>query len=180
MNTLIKTFTAIAVAGALGVSTPSMANDWKDKSRDAWIDGKAETILLMNTNLNSFDINTDVKNGVVILTGKVESDIERELAQELVENLDGVRDVDNELTVLNKDDSFGTAMLDAKVATVIETRYLLDSEVSAMDIDIEAENGVVKLSGMVSNDAEHDLAIAIAENTDDVKRVIDELEIAEH
>ena len=180
MNTLIKTFTAIAVAGALGVSTPSMANDWKDKSRDAWIDGKAETILLMNTNLNSFDINTDVKNSVVILTGKVESDIERELAQELVENLDGVRDVDNELTVLNKDDSFGTAMLDAKVATVIETRYLLDSEVSAMDIDIEAENGVVKLSGMVSNDAEHDLAIAIAENTDDVKRVIDQLEVAEH
>ncbi len=180
MNTLIKTFTAIAVAGALGVSTPSMANDWEDKSRDAWIDGKAETILLMNTNLNSFDINTDVKDGVVILTGKVESDIERELAQELVENLDGVRDVDNELTVLNKDDSFGTAMLDAKVATVIETRYLLDSEVSAMDIDIEAENGVVKLSGMVSTDAEHDLAIAIAENTDDVKRVIDELEIAEH
>jgi len=69
--------------------------------------------------------------------------------------------------------------MDAKVATVLETKFLLESEVSATDIDIEAENGVVKLSGMVSSDAEHDLAIAIAKNTDDVKRVIDELEVTE-
>lgn len=180
MNTLMKTFTAIAVAGALGIAPNTLANDWEEKSRDAWVDGKAETVLLMNTNLNSFDINTDVKNGVVILTGKVDNDVEKELAQELVENLDGVSDVRNELTVLNKDDSFERTMLDAKVATVIETRYLLDSEVSATDIDIEAENGVVKLSGMVSSEAEHDLAITIAENTDDVREVIDELEVAEH
>ena len=39
------------------------AQDWKDGAKDAWIDGKAETTLLLNTNLNSFDIITDVKDG---------------------------------------------------------------------------------------------------------------------
>ncbi|MDA8621824.1 BON domain-containing protein [Psychrosphaera sp.] len=180
MNKLTKTLSAVAVIGALGLSSQAEANDWKDKSKDAWIDGKAETVLLMNTNLNSFDINTDVKKGVVILTGKVDSNVERDLAEELIESLDGVNSVENELTVMNEDkSSFGNTMMDAKVATVLETKFLLESEVSATDIDIEAENGVVKLSGMVSSDAEHDLAIAIAKNTDDVKRVIDELEVTE-
>lgn len=181
MKTFIKTLSAFAVAGALGLSTPTLASDWKDKSKDAWLDGKAETILLMNTNLNSFDINTDVRKGVVTLTGDVNSEMERELAEELVLALEGVKDVENELVIVddNRDaKEKSSALLDAKVATVIETRYMLDSEVSALDIDIEAEDGVVTLSGMVSSDAEHDLAIAIAENTDDVKRVIDELEVA--
>ncbi len=181
MKTFIKTLSAIAVATSLGFSAPSNANDWKDQSRDAWLDGKAETVLLMNTNLNSFDINTDVRKGVVTLTGHVENDVERDLAEELIETLDGVKDVENKLTVMNKDKTrtLGNAMMDAKVATVLETRYLFEPEVSATDIDIEAEDGVVTLRGMVSTDAEHDLAIAIAKNTDDVKRVIDELEVAD-
>ena len=180
MNTLTKTLTAITVAGALGVTFPSSASDWKDKSRDAWLDGKAETVLLMNTNLNSFDINTDVRNGVVTLTGKVDSEVESDLAEELIESLEAVKEVENELSVIatNDRDSSNTLM-DAKVATVIETRYIMEPEVSALDIDIEAENGVVKLTGMVSSDAERDLAVAIAENTDDVKDVIDELEVSE-
>ncbi|QTH63755.1 BON domain-containing protein [Psychrosphaera ytuae] len=180
MKTFIKTLSAFAIAGALGLSAPSTASDWKDKSRDAWLDGKAETILLMNTNLNSFDINTDVRKGVVTLTGDVNNEMERELAEELVMTLDGVKSVKNRLVIIddNRDDNSNDSTLtDAKVEAVIETRYLLDSEVSALDIDVEAENGVVTLSGMVSSDTEHDLAIAIAENTDDVKRVIDDLQV---
>ena len=38
----------------------------------------AETVLL-NGNLNNFDINTDVKNGKVMLTGKVDSEVDKEL-----------------------------------------------------------------------------------------------------
>ena len=78
----------------------AQASSWENESKDAWIDGKAETVLLMNTNLNNFDINTDVKNGKVVLTGKVESELDKELAEELVLSLDGVLGVNNELTVV--------------------------------------------------------------------------------
>ena len=64
--------------------------------------GKAETTLLLNTNLNSFDIITDVKDGNVTLTGKVESSVDKALATELIKSLDGVKDVDNQLTVMNE------------------------------------------------------------------------------
>ena len=176
--------TTLTMMMALALTTTAVAaNDWKDGAKDAWIDGKVETTLLLNGNLNSFDINTDVKNGAVTLTGKVESDVDKALAEELVENLDGVTGVENKLTVMASDskaageDSSG--LKDAKIATVVKTRLLFESEVSGTDIDVDAKNGVVTLQGEVESDAEKDLAVAIAKNTTDVSRVIDKLDVAQ-
>jgi hyperosmotically inducible periplasmic protein len=164
----------------------AQASSWENESKDAWIDGKAETVLLMNTNLNNFDINTDVKNGKVVLTGKVNSDLDKELAEELVLSLDGVMDVDNNLTVVKDMDAKTTDtdmdtddndLTDAKITTVITTRFLFDSEVDGTDIDVDTDNGVVKLKGSVESEAEKQLAIKIAKNAEDVRDVVDELTI---
>jgi hyperosmotically inducible protein len=157
------------------------AEDWQGETKDAWIDGKAETTLLLNTNLNSFDINTDVKNGLVTLSGKVESGVDKALAAELVKSLDGVKDVDNKLTVMNETESSNDmvkALTDSKVATVVKTRLLFSSEVSGTDIDVEVKAGVVTLAGTVTSDAERQLALTIAENTDDVEKVVDKIKVA--
>lgn len=174
--------TTLSMLMALALTTTTVAaNDWKDGAKDAWIDGKAETTLLLNGNLNSFKINTDVKDGVVLLTGKVESDVDKALAAELIEGLDGVVRVDNQLTIDEgaavKTESNGSALKDAKIATVVKTRLLMESEVSGTSINVDAENGVVTLQGEVDSNAEKDLAIAIARNTNDVSQVIDKLEI---
>jgi osmotically-inducible protein OsmY len=174
---------------ALVLGTTAMgaqASSWENESKDAWIDGKAETVLLMNTNLNNFDINTDVKNGKVVLTGKVNSDLDKELAEELVISLDGVTDVDNNLTVVKDMDAKTTDtdmdtddndLTDAKITTVITTRFLFDSEVDGTDIDVDTDNGVVKLKGSVESEAEKQLAVKIAKNAEDVRDVVDELTI---
>ena len=165
----------------------AQANSWENESKDAWIDGKAETVLLMNTNLNNFDINTDVKNGKVVLTGKVNSELDKELAEELVLSLDGVTDVDNSLTVVksmdtedkNNDmmDDDDNDLTDAKITTVITTRFLFDSEVGGTDIDVDTDNGVVTLNGSVESEAEKQLAVKIAKNAEDVRDVVDKLAI---
>jgi len=184
----MKTFNKSMVA-ALVLATTAMgaqASSWENESKDAWIDGKAETVLLMNTNLNNFDINTDVKNGKVVLTGKVNSDLDKELAEELVLSLDGVTSVDNELTVVKnadtknkkmKSDSTESGLTDAKITTVITTRFLFNSEVGGTDIDVDTDKGVVKLSGTVGSDAEKQLAVKIAKNAEDVRDVVDNLTI---
>ena len=179
-----RTTLAMMMTLALSTTTAVAANDWKEGAKDAWIDGKAETTLLLNGNLNSFDINTDVKNGVITLTGKVESDVDKALAEELLENLDGVSRIDNQLTVMadkngNRSDKDNSALKDAKIATVVKTRLLFESEVSGTSIDVDAENGVVTLQGEVDSDAEKDLAVAIAKNTDDVTKVVDKLQVAQ-
>ena len=166
-------------------------NKWEKGAKDAWIDGKAEATLLFNGNLDSFDINTDVKNGNVVLTGKVENSVDKKLAEELVANIDGVTSVDNKLTVVAESDMHsdmsddmeegvegGTSELtDAKIATVIKTRLLMDTDISGFDIDVDVENGIVKLTGEVDSDAERDLAVEIAKNASDVKDVESDLRV---
>ena len=126
------TLTTAAYAGDMDTD-----NKWEKGAKDAWIDGKAEATLLFNGNLDSFDINTDVKDGNVVLTGKVENSVDKKLAEELVANIDGVSSVDNKLTVVNDNDMHkemsddmedtvdeGTSELtDAKIATVITVSY---------------------------------------------------------
>lgn len=189
-RTIMKTFNKSMIA-ALVLGTTAMgaqASSWENESKDAWIDGKAETVLLMNTNLNNFDINTDVKNGKVMLTGKVNSDVDKELAEELVLSLDGVTDVENSLTVVKNTDmkkhdskmmsnDTESDLTDAKITTVITTRYLFDSEVGGTDIDVDTDNGVVTLKGSVESDAEKQLAMEIAKNAEDVREVVDELTV---
>lgn len=96
------------IALTLGTASVSATakNTWEDEAKDAWIDGKAEAVLLFNTDLNSFDINTDVRDGQVILTGKVDSELDKRMATEIVRELDGVTGVDNQLTVLRDRDEW--------------------------------------------------------------------------
>ena len=180
------TLTTAAYAGDMDTD-----NKWEKGAKDAWIDGKAEATLLFNGNLDSFDINTDVKNGNVVLTGKVENSVDKKLAEELVANIDGVTSVDNKLTVVADNDMHsdmsddmeegveeGTSELtDAKIATVIKTRLLMDTDISGFDIDVDVENGIVKLTGEVDSDAERDLAVEIAKNASDVKDVESDLRV---
>lgn len=171
----------IAIAFTTLFTTSAFAGDdnWSGKTKDAWIDGKAEATLLFNGNLNSFDINTDVDNGVVSLTGKVDNTVERELAEELILGIDGVSKVNNKLVVLqeasDEESEVAATFTDAKIVTVITSRLIFDSQISGTDIDVDVDDRKVVLNGTVASETERDLVIAIAENTKDVEQVTDKL-----
>ena len=171
-----------AVATVLSVTSVNALaeNNWKDSANDAWIDGKAETVLLLNGNLNSFSIDTDVKDSKVVLSGEVETEVDKSLAGELVQSIEGVEGVENNLSVKQKDSDkkeFTDTLKDAKIATVVKTRLLMESEVSGTDINVDVKKGTVTLKGKVKSDAERDLAIQIAKNTKDTRKVVDEIRV---
>ncbi|NOJ26088.1 BON domain-containing protein [Vibrio coralliilyticus] len=168
--------TVIATSSSSSVVADSM---WKEDTFDAWIDGKAETTLLLNSNLNSFDINTYVNDRVVTLTGSVDNYTEKALAEELVLSLDDVKSVKNELTVMeNEKNNESTQVLtDSKITAIVKTRLLMNAGVSGTDIEVETRKNTVVLKGSVTSDTEHDLALSIARNTSDVDKVIDNLEV---
>lgn len=160
----------------------------KGAIKDAWLDGKLESAYLFNEHLSPFDINTDVNNGVVHLTGAVDSDIDRDLAGEIAESIDGVSEVKNDLVVdqanarVARDDdasrersgfreSVGNATLTAK----IKSQLLANSNTSGMAVDVDSDNGNVTLSGTVDSDEEKELIARIAENTSGADSVDNQL-----
>lgn len=145
-------------------------------TQDAWIDGKLEAIYALNSQLDALDIDTDVERGVVMLSGTVETRVERDLAGELARAVEGVQDVVNELEIAsgsrNEDgNDFGQWVSDATITASVKSQLLANANTEGLSIEVDTENDVVTLSGQVGSAAERELAAQIAANTEDVARV---------
>jgi osmotically-inducible protein OsmY len=179
-------------AGELDETTVEQrADSAQGAIKDAWLDGKLESALLFNEHLNSFDIDTDVQNGVAYLRGAVESDIDRDLAGEIAESIKGVTDVENELEVdkskaamasTNEEsierDSFRQSVVNATLTARVKTELLLNSNTSGLAINVDSEDGVVTLTGEVESAQERELAARIAGNADGAVTVLNRLTVA--
>lgn len=179
-----KTLPVVIAAGMLYTGQAS-AHDWKGEANDAWIDGKIESSYLINTELNNFRINTDVSEGVVMLTGTVASDVHKELAGAIAENVEGVKSVDNELSVdanykgvKESSKEFSTRFFDLTTTARLKSIYALNKQIKATDISIDTMQGKVTLEGEVSSNVERLLAEEIAMGLDSVKSVDNKLKVA--
>jgi hyperosmotically inducible periplasmic protein len=195
--------TLLAVAAWLLTSstfaqTPASGNrDFEQTVQDAWIDGRLESTYIFNDHLSAAAIRTDVRNGVVTLTGKVDSDIDRDLAAEIAKGLKGVVSVDNRLEVAGEPDrerpsaaagadrdseiadrrSFGQWVNDATTSAAVKSALIGNENIRARDIDVNTDNDVVTLRGMVATEQQKQLAEQLAKNTRDVKQVRNELRV---
>ena len=164
------------------------------KLKDAWLDGKVETALLVNRHLNNFTIDTDVKNGKALLSGTVRSEIDRELAAEIAKGIEGVTSVDNDIIVKKDKEkmdkthtshkhqdettrSFGTWYDDATTTASVKSKLLWNDETSGLDVNVDTAYGVVTINGVVETAAERDLITKIAENTQGVIEVNSEIKV---
>ena len=66
--------------------------------QDMLLAGKVNMALARTNRVSAFDVGVRVLNGHVMLTGDVDSDEERAAAEEIVRGVDGVREVNNQLT----------------------------------------------------------------------------------
>ena len=186
-------------AASLAVTSLAMANGntqytTDEKLKDAWLDGKVETALLVNRHLNNFTIDTDVKNSKAFLSGTVNSEIDRALAEEIAESIVGVDSVKNNIIVKkpaeasdkmhvthkhqsDKTRKFGTWYDDATTTASIKSELLWNTETSGLEVNVDTAFGVVTLNGVVETAAEKDLIEQIAENTPGVKDVESEIEV---
>jgi osmotically-inducible protein OsmY len=183
--------TYVAVTGLLASSLVGMQAHGVERegaAKDAWIDGKLEAVYALNRHLSAFAIDTEVDKGIVHLTGKVQADIDRDLAGELAKGLDGVVEVDNKLTVVadarvspkeGEDRSFGAWIDDATTTASVKSKLLANPNTKGMKIDVDTRGDVVTLSGQVASREEKSLAEELARNTGDVEDVRNQLVIAQ-
>lgn len=186
----IVTACAIALATASAPVFAATGDKENTEISDVWAKASLATTYTLNRHLNAFDINIDVVDGVATLNGAVESDIERDLAEELALGVEGVRDVKNNLEVrpdaldqlsqrthASDKNDFMRKVEDANVTAKVKSQLLWNRNTSGMAIDVDTRMGVVTLTGSVASQAEADLAKQIAKNTADVIGVQSKLKI---
>ena len=74
-------------------------------------------------------------------------------------------------------DKAGAAITDAAITTAVKAKFLADTTVKGLSIDVDTDNGMVTLNGNVASRVEADRAMTLARNTDGVKGVHDNLKV---
>lgn len=73
---------------------PEDENSLASESSDVWITSKVKAGLFAESGIDATEINVDVEEGVVTLSGEVDDDDEKNRVVELAKKVDGVRSVD--------------------------------------------------------------------------------------
>ncbi len=105
--------------------------------------------LLMDPAADSYELETEVNDGIVTLSGEVQSWQEMQLAKNVTKSVKGVKDVMSEITI-----SDPMSRADNEIEKDIARRLEADVWVDDNLIDVSVNNGNVELSGTVGSAAE--------------------------
>lgn len=182
-----RLFTLMVSAALVGpaVAGEGKGDQWKGEMMDAWIDGKVEASYALNQYLNPFDIDTRVSEGTVVLTGTVNSEIDRDLATEVAKSIDGVKTVENRLEIRGDEPSavneawmsFKDDVNAATVAARVKYALIENDSTDGLSINVDVAGDTVTLSGEVASSQARELAARIASNAEGIEEVINKLEV---
>jgi osmotically-inducible protein OsmY len=168
---------------------------------DSWITTKVKTTLAGHRSVSAINTHVETNDGVVTLTGTARSDAERELAERYARDIEGVKDVRNEIKVSEKTDrASGSAdrmsesnkedkdqrgigdkaldkLDDATITSRVKAALAGDRATSALRTEVDTTDGVVTLSGTATSEAEKSLAQRLAEGVKGVKSVDNRIEV---
>ncbi|NTV15223.1 MAG: BON domain-containing protein [Desulfobulbaceae bacterium] len=141
---------------------------------DAWLVDKVKVTLLFHRSVRATKTEVEVKDGVATLRGEASSQAQKELTTEYAKDVDGIKDVKNEMTVAKtpgEKQSVGEKIDDASITAQVKMTLLFHRSTSALSTKVETKDGVVTLFGKANNAAEMKLATKLANDVQGVKDV---------
>jgi len=116
---------------------------------DEQIRNDVQKALLNDPATESYEIDVKVDDGRVILTGTVESWAEKELAAEVAKGVKGIKELENEINI-----EYTEERTDFEITNEIKRRLESSVWIDEALVEVETENGEVKLSGTVGSASE--------------------------
>jgi len=166
---------ASLAAMALVFAAPAMAQKSAGNMvDDGTIVTSVKAGLLTAEGVPSSDVNVEVYKGVVLLSGFVQTQEQKDAAGKVAKGVTGVQSVRNVIS-LHPKTSMGTKLDDTALVAKVKTALTDTSDVKARQINVEARGGVVQLGGFVTSEGMRDRAIAVAKGVSGVKSVVDAL-----
>jgi hyperosmotically inducible protein len=201
-----RTLGILAVLMVVLAAAGAMMSATQQPVTDKWITNKIHSQFVLEDALEGSNVDVDTANGVVTLNGTVVTEAGRARALAIARSTDGARSVvdklrigpaERELDEVARDvgratsgaakeaakgikeatRTTGRKITDGWVKSKIYAQYLTESALDDSDIDIDVANGVVTLNGTVKTAAGKSRAVSIANATDRVKSVKDNLKV---
>ena len=122
------------------------------------------------------DINTDVYESEVMLTGSVKKNADRRKAVELARRVDGVKKLYNEIQV-TEEGGIGATVKDIVIELKLKVYLLGAAGVGSINLRWRSVNGVVYYIGQVHSEEELDKVMHITHAVDGVKNVVSHIRI---
>jgi len=194
-----------SLPGVTGVDNKlSIKGENPTKYSDAWLITKIKSALLFHRNVSATATEVFSKNGTVILRGEADNEAQKDLTTEYVLDVEGVKNVTNEMivvtvamqpdkkttgekigtmmesgknTVGEKVEATSDAIDDASITAMVKTTLLYHRSTSALSTTVETKEGVVMLGGKTKNAAEKDLAAKLVSDVHGVKSVMNTMTI---
>ena len=155
------------------------------ENSDGWIGMKVKGSLFFNRNVSAVNTEVDVTNGVVTLKGQADSQAQKDLTGEYAKDIDGVKSVDNQMTIAEKGTNSDEAkeqnkdnkIDDASITAQVKMAFLTHHSTSAFKTGVSTTDGVVTLSGNATSGAGKDMASKVAGDINGVKNVVNNMTI---
>jgi len=167
---------------------------------DEWMALKIRTRLAVKSNVRLTKTSVKVQGGVVTLTGTADSMAQKELTEAYAREIDGVKDVRNQITVnepiaqqdtqsaprptgespakvTNGTRDAGDVMDDASITGQVKYALLTHRSTSALKTNVTTKDGAVTISGVAGSDAEKALTTELARNVSGVKSVDNQMTV---
>lgn len=175
----------IAIGFALSIaamSTTALAASVSQEVTEARQETQIWTTYALSPYLRANDLNVTVHDGKATLTGKVNEDVNKDLAKEIALGVSGIKEVDNQIEVLSDYTptpatarSYGEIVDDASITAAIKSKLIWSKNTEGQDTEVTTTAGKVTLKGTAETAAAKDLVGRMAMNTRGVIAVNNQL-----
>jgi osmotically-inducible protein OsmY len=167
LNLSKKLLITSAIASTLISLSSFTYADAKQDLLEARQETQIWTTYALSPYLRAHEITVDVDNGKATLSGKVDEDVNKELAKQIALGVSGIKEVDNKIMVQAdyvpkaSTQNYGQIIDDATVTAAVKSRLAWSKYVDSSEVHVETKAGRVTLTGEVPN----------AETKESVKRL---------
>lgn len=180
-----KTLAQDTVEGLPGVKSVKnqivVKEETPAKDTDAWLTRKVKTALIFHRNVNASATQVHAKDGNVHLGGKASSIAQKELTTEYASDVEGVKNVDNDMTVAEApatpDRTIIEKIDDSSITAQIKLSLLTHRSTSALKTEIKTVDGVVTVGGMAQNASERSLVTKLVSDIHGVSSVVNNMAV---
>jgi hyperosmotically inducible periplasmic protein len=175
-----------ALAISCNAGSAGAADTIAQNNLEARQEAQIQTTYDLSPYLRAIDLKVSVHGDKATLSGKVNENAGKELAEQIALSANGIKSVDNQIVVdpeyvpselTSPDRKYGEIVDDASITAVVKSKLLWSKHADGLSTNVDTNRGKVTLTGTAENTEAKAFAGQLAKNTNGVKSVDNRLEI---